>query len=109
MKPETKLALRRFAIRWLRKLVDVADDRLHTAEVKLREDISNGTLDHRADAVGVSDISDRSALPRQARQKENFLEWEARRSGVAPVSKKVARKRRERMTAAAFDLKYAAR
>lgn len=27
MKRETKLAMRRFALRWLRKLVDVADDR----------------------------------------------------------------------------------
>jgi hypothetical protein len=37
-----KLALRRFAILLLRKLVDASDYRLHAAEVKLRKDLSNG-------------------------------------------------------------------
>ena len=39
MSPATKLALRRFTLRWLRKLVDVADDRLHAAEVQLRSEL----------------------------------------------------------------------
>ena len=38
---------------------------------------------------------------------ETFLQWEARKSGVAPVSKKTARRRRERVTASAFDLRFA--
>ena len=40
MKPETKLALRRWTIRQLRKLLDFLDDRLHAAEVSLREELS---------------------------------------------------------------------
>jgi hypothetical protein len=109
MTPATKLALRRFTLRWLRKLVDVADDRLHAAEVNLRKEISDGTLDRGADVVGVSDLPDSLLLakPARQRQEEPFLEWEARRSGVAPVSKKAARQRRERQGAATFDLRYA--
>jgi len=40
VKPETKLALRRWTIRKLRLLLDFADDRLHAAEVNLREELS---------------------------------------------------------------------
>lgn len=40
MRSEAKLILRRFAIRWLRKLVAAADDRLHAEEGKLRKEIS---------------------------------------------------------------------
>src|SRR5882762_933202 len=36
-----KLWLRRWTLRTLRKLLDLADDRLHAAEVNLREELSN--------------------------------------------------------------------
>ena len=111
MKAETKqrikLALRRFTLRWLRKLVDVVDDRLHAAEVTLRKEISDGTLDRRADVVGVSDLPDSRLLEKPAlqRQEETFLEWEARRSGVAPVRKKrYHRVHLRRRTASDFDV-----
>ena len=128
MKAETKLALRRFALRWLRKLVDVADDRLHAAEVTFREEISSK----------VQVLNEAAGLPREIRRvnrieqspvrgfdssvasnngcrvehlkpREDFQQWEARRSGIAPISKKAVRQRRARMTAAAFDLKFQTR
>lgn len=36
MKAALKLAARRLLLRWLRKLVDLVDDRLHAAEVRFR-------------------------------------------------------------------------
>jgi hypothetical protein len=118
MSPETKqrikFALRRFALRWLRKLVDVADDRLHAAEVKLREEIAsrNDTVPVRVTAAGCTTGSTespfRSAYGSAAPARtESFRQWEARRSGVAPVSKKAARRRHERGGAQAFDLRFA--
>jgi hypothetical protein len=103
MTPATKLALRRFALRWLRELVDVADDRLHAAEVNLRKEISDGTLDRGAAVVGVSDLPDSLLLakPARQRQEETFLEWEARRSGLTPKVK--THRRRVRSSAADFD------
>jgi hypothetical protein len=109
------LIVRRWTIRQLRKLVDVADDRLHAIEVKLREEIAsrNDSVPARVSAAGCTTGSSESpfrgayesAAP--VRKSENFQQWEARRSGVAPVSKKEARKRRERAGAAAFDLRFA--
>lgn len=173
MKEQIKLALRRFALRWLRKLVDVADDRLHTAEIALRNDLSdardrqhptrtvlrtedmlhqvtddqppeseslspqkgeshdprNGTARtarHSADGSGVAQsgqqaarsaaIAARDAKPELPAHRhhetvsrkgagETFAEWEARRSGVAVVTKREARRRR--LSAREFDLRFA--
>lgn len=41
------------------------------------------------------------------RQPESFDEWTKRRAGVAPASKAEARRHRERLTAAAFDRRFA--
>jgi DNA-binding PucR family transcriptional regulator len=120
------LIVRRWTIRQLRKLVDVADDRLHATEVRLREEIS---LRVPVEPARVA-RSERPALPNssalqndefsgdrvsgrlprsgeQERTGETWQQWEARRSGIAPITKKAARQRRARMTASAFDLKYA--
>jgi hypothetical protein len=43
-KDAIKLALHRWTLRTLRKLVDAIDDRLHTAEVNFREEIAEATL-----------------------------------------------------------------
>jgi hypothetical protein len=138
MNAATKLALRRFALRWLRKLVDVADDRLHAAEMTLRNDLS-GLRDrqHPPRAVlSTEDMLHQATDDRLRPRSESellirteplidkgafvegspsvpyetptsYMQWEARCSGVAPVSKKEARKRRERQGAAAFDLRFA--
>jgi len=37
---ERKLAARRLALKWLRRLFDTAEDRLHAAEVRLRDELS---------------------------------------------------------------------
>ena len=123
MKTETKerikLALRRFTLRWLRKAFDALEERLHAAEVRLRENLVDDRRDLspvRRDGCGLtSDIqrpADRHNLVEREDQEnrpvvhETFLEWEARKSGVAPVSKKVARARRQRAGAASFDLRF---
>jgi hypothetical protein len=107
------LIVRRWTIRQLRKLVDIADDRLHATEVRLREELSmrpegaNSTqglpLPPHAEAKSAE------VFAAGATKHEDFQQWEARRSGIAPISKKAARQRREKahMTAAAFDLRYA--
>jgi hypothetical protein len=116
MNPKIKLFFRRLTLHWLRKLVDVADDRLHAREVALRAEISSRQIDivpARVSSAGCTTGSSESPLRGEygsaepVRKSENFQQWEARRSGVAPVSKKEARKRRERAGAAAFDLRFA--
>jgi hypothetical protein len=44
MKPETKLAIRRVAIRWARKLLDFLDERLHAEEMRLRDELELARL-----------------------------------------------------------------
>jgi hypothetical protein len=137
MKTETKrrikLALRRFTLRWLRKLVDVADDRLHAAEVKLRGEVAAKNSSDGQGFVTIVELNRDAQRPQavdepflSAQDKAGncptvtdetaqetpirgttFQQWEARRSGIAPITKKAARQRRQRMTASAFDLKYA--
>lgn len=80
MKPETKLTIRRFAVRWMRKLLDVWDDRLHAAEVRLRED-----LERMAPGRVATPIAKVGSTP-TVRSKPH---------------------RRRRMTAAEFDLRFA--
>jgi hypothetical protein len=109
------LIVRRWTMRQLRKLVDVADDRLHAAEVSFRkeQELRNEIVPARVPAAGCNIGSsesplrgmDGSAAP--VRKTETYVQWEARRSGIAPISKKAARQHRQRMTAAAFDVKYA--
>jgi len=121
MNAATKLALRRFALRWLRKLVDVADDRLHAAEVTLRNDlVETQAPAQRAErprvlrapaaneiAIQTEPPSDGGAVvagsPSVPYEAPNtYAQWEARRSGVATVAKK-RRVHHRRSTAADFD------
>lgn len=86
MKPETKRAMKRFAIRWLRKLVDFADEHLHAAEVRLRKE---------PQAVTVETPPDR--IP--------FERWERRQfSGASPRQERGAK---HRLSAADFDRRFA--
>lgn len=114
MKAETKLALRRFTLRWLRKLVDVADDRLHAAEVQLRNDLS-GARDRQHPTLTALRTEDmlHQATGDQPSESETphaevFAEWTKRRSGGVPVAKKRNRVLRRR-TAADFDAQIAAK
>lgn len=96
-KDAIKLALRRFALRLARKFVDAIDDRLHAAEVRLRNDI--------AGKCGIPSV-ERVATPHRPQlpaTHESFAQWEARRSGLAP--KRTPRRRG--VTSAEFNRRLA--
>lgn len=102
MNPAMKLALRRFTLRWLRKLVDVADERLHAAEVTLRNELSRMRVPQEAsqyDPASVCGVRPTLAAPSEG---ESFAKWEARRSGITPQVK-TRRVHRRRQTASDFD------
>ena len=101
-----RLAAHRTMLRWLRKLVDLADDRLHAAEVRLRNDLSPIGTAKAASHHDPTSVRSVRTTPVPSPRRENFQQWEARRSGVAPVSKKEAHRRRA-VSAAAFDLRFA--
>src|SRR5712664_4233960 len=91
--PKNKLLLKRFLARQLRRLVDFSDDSLHEWEMSLRT-ISLPT-------------SIRSAAKREPGCVEgaqparvSFIEWEARRPGIALAPKP---RRRAHRGAADFD------
>lgn len=110
MKAKLKLWARRMALSWLRKLVDLADDRLHAAEVRLRDDLAlrqgvRSPFDIETPIAGKTCTA--SARIPVGNRRETFQQWEARRSGVAVISKKEAR--RGAVSAAAFDLRFSER
>jgi hypothetical protein len=108
MKNKLQLWFKRWAIRTLIKLVDRAEERLQAWQVSLRNHLSgrDQLLASSASLAGKTDQS-QDMLHRAPARSETFLEWEARKSGIAVVSKKEARRRRERTNAAAFDLRFA--
>jgi hypothetical protein len=109
MKTETKLWIRKRALMTLRAIVWRVDDWLHGQEVKLREDLASRavpviqSLALQKSGAGSHDGGAGSV----GRRRETFDQWEAGRSGVAVISKKEARRRRERPTAADFDRRFA--
>jgi len=109
MKAETKaaikLAIRRFTLRWLRKLVDVVEERIHAAEVTLRNDLSVRNEALKPAATRIRDAEQSQDMPHRVSgraESENFQQWEARRSGIAPKVK-TRRVHRRRQTASDFD------
>jgi hypothetical protein len=89
MKPETKIVLRRFALRWLRKLVDLADDRLHTAEVRFREEMQVSPVRENGDTAEAEKI-ETEAVIRPPRQLDG----------------RPRKKRQRGMSASAFDIRF---
>lgn len=98
----------------LRALVWRADESLYRAELRLREDLARegaaqvpgkGSLGKTLTLPTVVRSAAKPGLVREPKShplaRVTFSEWEARRSGVAPVAK---RRRRARSTAADFDL-----
>jgi len=121
MKAETKLALRRWALRQARYLFDAIEERLHAAEVRLREELAKA---RGARAMGsIPELPCNSQRPaslasqgcpspnritdHESRVTESFAQWEARRSGFASLPQKPARRRG--MPARAFDLRFSTR
>lgn len=97
--PKNKLLLKRFFARRLRALVDFLDGRLHAWEVSLRAPIEP-VLPAVSEAKRGPEKGSRQTIAGPARV--SFIEWEARRSGVAPIAK-VKRRIRQHYTAAEFD------
>jgi len=77
---------RRLALRWLRKLFDWLEDRLHAAEVKLRNDLSG-----REQVPGLA-----ASTPEKRVDSEDMLHQHPR----------PARGRKRGCTASAFDLRF---
>ena len=100
MKARIKLWLRRWTLRALIKLVDRAEDRLQAWQVSLRERL-----------IGLAAECSSQASPRQRAggkplsTRETFLQWEARKSGVAPIETKRYRVHHRRR-AADFDARF---
>jgi hypothetical protein len=110
MKPETKLWLRKKTLMVLRAIVWHVDEWLHRQEVALRNDLcGRKTCIETAASVSERPISSGHASPTKTGrpQGETVLQWEARKSGIAVISKKDARRRRERPTSTAFDRRFA--
>lgn len=121
MKIETKLRLQKWALMALRSIVWHVDEWLHRQEVAYRDSVAGQhpsvqRIDG-ADARGHAsparpDEQSTPTLPREvtatrpSRRRETFAQWEARRSGIAAVSKKEARRRRG-MPVREFDLRFA--
>jgi hypothetical protein len=125
MKDKLKLWLRRWFLRTLIKLVDRAEERLQAWQVSLRESLrraapkqndanpkrlaaecsSQAGTRHHSPAATL--VAGETLVARPHGRRETWSQWEARRSGVAVISKKEARRRRERVTASAFDLRFA--
>lgn len=112
MKPvdrQTKTWLLRVALRVLRKLVDLADDRLHAAEVRMRDEIANEI------SVYVPVEPSRIARTKGATVScpYPFPSDELLRRGVrgrlsrSGQSQRTAKAARHGMTAAEFDLRFA--
>ena len=100
MKPETKLALRRWSLRKLRLLFDWLEEQLHAAELRMREEVAGATSTVPSNKLPAAlDVAPPAAHP------NSFTEWESRRSGLRPIQKK--KSRRVPMHAADFDERYA--
>jgi hypothetical protein len=135
MKSRIQLWLRRWAIRSLIKLVDRAEDRLQAWQVLLRNDLSDlrdrqhpprtvhsseDLLHQRTGEYRPESETDLAAgcnfqaSPRQRAggmplsTRETFLQWEARKSGVAPIETKRHRFHLRRQRAADFDARFEA-
>lgn len=103
MKDKLKLWLRRWTLRTLRKLLDLADDRLHAAEVKLREELSNlpGTHKKPEQHLLVSSRKNQDMLHR----KTETVSKES--SELLSVPGRLLKPPRRRgVTASAFDLRF---
>lgn len=109
MKAETKLLIRKRVLMTLRAILWHADEWLHRQEVKYRDDLSaRKTRTDPAASRSEKPGGHQDMLHRCPGRAENeaFQQWEARKSGIAVVSKKQSRERR-RVSSAEFDLRFA--
>jgi hypothetical protein len=79
------------------------DDWIHAQQVKLQNELAGAKRQPILRAGSVPG----PAAARAGAHRETFLQWEARKSGVTVISKKEARRHRERVTASGFDRRFA--
>lgn len=104
MKSKMKLWLRKRALMVLSGIVWRLDDWVHAQQAKLQNELSERKPSRLPPTVlRAGSVSGPAAARAGA---ETFQEWEARLSAVAVISKKEARRRRERTTAAMFDRRF---
>lgn len=105
MKPATKLALRRRVLMTLRAILWHADEWLHRQELAHR--LQREMLEIREDLAATQAPAQRAnragMLRAPAPKTETFQQWEARRSGIAPIAKQ---SRRRGVSAANFDRSF---
>jgi len=109
MKKRIKLALRRFGLRCARKLLDFFDDRLHAAEVRLREELELARVPvHLPVEPSGPARTERPAMPSfDPFPQDELLRHRVR--GRIPLDRQPQRaaKTRRHVTAAEFDLRFA--
>jgi hypothetical protein len=101
MEDRLKLWLRRWTLRTLRKLVDLADDRLHAAEVSLRKQIS-GKKSISAGEVRTVPRGQRTPMGND----EPAVGLSRLGNVVIPAARSQRKRRRRGVTASAFDLRF---
>jgi hypothetical protein len=115
MKAQTKLALRRFGLRCVRKLLDFLDDRLHAAEVRFREQLelerANGLPVHLPVEPSGPARTERSAVPSfDPFPQDELLRHRVRgRLSLNRQPQRAAKTSRRGISAAAFDLRFSQR
>jgi len=81
-----RLAAQKWIAKWLRRLIDFADDRLHAWEVQIREELAAVRAGGNGGAEIVPVAASAAAVsldPKPTnRRRMSFAEWEMRRSGV---------------------------
>src|SRR5271154_3794139 len=85
------LIVRRLALRWLRKLVDGADDRLHAAEVSFRNEITTQSSSDGQGFVTIVEWNRDAQHPRAVG--EPFLSTQDKASNCPTVTDETAREK----------------
>lgn len=104
MKKRIALWLRRWWIRRKIRLVDWIEGKCFEAQSALRNELAS---------LSASAIAAKAPQPAESvegirplsRRPESFVQWEARRSGIAPIAK--PRRRRRGVSAAEFSRRFA--
>jgi hypothetical protein len=108
MKPETKIALRRWTIRTLRKLLWHADEWVHRQEMTLREESHDLSIPIPLEPAGAAG-KEGPALPAfDPFPQDEFLRDRIRRPHARRGEpQRPAQKKTRRVSAAEFDLRFA--
>lgn len=108
MKAETKLAIRRWTIRTLRKLIWRADEWIHRQEMALREESHDLSVSISLESAGASGKAGEAVPHFDPFPQDELLRDRVRgRYARSGEPQRRAQKKTRRITAAAFDLRFA--